>query len=121
MYREFEELPVYQAGMEFCDQIYTLSETARVRRDFAFLDQIRRAATSITNNIAEGYERDSKKEFRYLLRVAKGSAGEVRSMLHLARRLQYISDTEHKDFVERAKSISRQIAGFIRYLDTCAL
>ena len=116
MYKEFEELPVYRLAVEFSEQMYEIVAMSRIHHDFSFADQLRRATISITNNIAEGFERDSNNEFRYFLRVAKGSAGEVRSMLHLARKLDYISDEMHEAGCDQAKSISRQLAGFIAFL-----
>ena len=59
-------------------------------RDYNFKNQIERASISIMNNIAEGFERRSNKDFRQFLYFAKGSSGEVRNMLHLAKELNYI-------------------------------
>jgi four helix bundle protein len=117
MYREFEDLPIYQEALAVSEQMFGLARTSAIRRDFSMADQFRRAIISITNNIAEGFERDSNKEFRYFLRVAKGSAGEARSILHLAFRLQYISAEEHEHCCDLMRTVSRQLAGFIRYLN----
>lgn len=85
-------------------------------RDYGFKNQIERATVSVMNNIAEGFERSSNKEFKYFLYVAKGSCGEVRSMLYLAFRLNYISEDEFKFFYGLSVGISRLLAGLIRTL-----
>jgi four helix bundle protein len=86
-YDRFEQLPVWQAAMSLAQRIYALLD----RREFARLpelrDQLRRAALSVSNNIAEGFERGSTAELLYFLYVARGSAGEVRSMLLFCQRL----------------------------------
>jgi four helix bundle protein len=78
---------------------------------------MRRAAVSIMSNIAEGFERNSDKGFRHFLYVAKASAGEVRSLLYVARDLAYIEETIYQQLAEQSIKLGRQIAGFIRYLD----
>ena len=116
MYKRFEDLPVYQTAAELTECIYSLIAGSAIQQDFSFKDQLRKATLSITNNIAEGFERDSNNEFRYFLRVAKGSAGEVRSMLLIAHRLEYISDQQLSQFNSNLEDIGRQIGGFLRYL-----
>lgn len=99
--------------MLFTIAIYKEFNTSK---DFSFRDQICKASVSITNNIAEGYERRSNKEFRQFLFIAKGSCGEVRSMIHLAHALKYISDQKHQKLSSDAVEISRILAGFIKTL-----
>jgi len=74
----FEDLLVWQKGMEIVKQVYLISKEGELCRDFALLDQLRRAAISIPTNIAEGFERSSRKEYVNFLNYAKGSTGEVR-------------------------------------------
>jgi four helix bundle protein len=81
----FEDLLVWQKGMEMVKEIYRLTQEGSLSRDFGLRDQLRRASLSIPTNIAEGFERDSRKEYLNFLNIAKGSAGEVRSLLHAAR------------------------------------
>ncbi len=76
--------------MDLTEEIYLASAKLRFADDYGLKDQIRKASISITSNIAEGYERYSRKEFRQFLSIARGSAGEVRSQLYLAHRLKYI-------------------------------
>ncbi len=77
----FEDLRVWQKGIELVKQIYLLTSQGHLSRDFGLKDQLRRASISIPTNIAEGFERYSRKEYIHLRRIAKGSAGEVRSLL----------------------------------------
>ena len=86
--RRFEDVIAWQKAKDLAVGIYTeFSES----KDFAFKDQIQRSAVSIMNNIAEGFERRTNDEFKYFLYVAKGSCGEVRSMLYLAKELNKIT------------------------------
>lgn len=99
MAKTFEELDTWKTAKELSIFIYRLF---RECKDFKFRDQIQSAAVSVMNNIAEGFERKSRKEFARFLCISKGSAGEVRSMLYLALELKFISQ---KDFDE-AKNVA---------------
>ena len=79
--KRFEDLEAWQLSRELTNQIYTITKRESICRDFSFVDQIRKAAISIMNNIAEGFERGSNKDFVKFLFIARGSAGEVRSLL----------------------------------------
>ena len=83
-------------------------------KDFGFKDQILRAVVSISNNIAEGYERKSNKELKQFLYISKGSAGEVRSMLYLALKLSYISQADFDKSYNLSLEISKMLSGFIK-------
>ncbi len=72
------------------------------------------------SNIAEGFERGSDRDFRHFLFIAKASAGEVRSLLYVALDLEYIDPPTYASLTEQSGRISRQIAGFIKYLDSQA-
>ncbi len=85
-------------------------------KDYSFCDQIRRASVSVMNNIAEGFERKSNNDFKNFLFIAKGSCGEVRSMLYLALELKYINEREYKELNFLATEISKMISGFIKTL-----
>jgi four helix bundle protein len=82
----------------------------KFKRDYALRDQIRRAAVSVMPNIAEGFERYSRTEFRHFLAIARGSASEMRSQLHLAHGLAYISDAEFKALYRSCVDLSRMLA-----------
>lgn len=85
------------------------------------MDQIRRAAVSITSNIAEGFERGGDKEFIYALSMAKGSCGEVRSQLYVALDVGYIDQTHFDELSGKSLVVSRLIGGFMKYLQTSTL
>lgn len=85
-------------------------------RDFGFKDQIQRAAVSVMNNIAEGFERKSNNEFKYFLYIAKGSCGEVRSMLYLAKELNTISKESFNEKYQLAEETSKVLSGLIKTL-----
>lgn len=112
----FEKITSWQKARAFNKRIYLTSESPFFRQDFDFVRQIRRASLSITSNIAEGFERNSDKEFVYFLFVAKASAGEVRSQLYLAFDLGYISDNEFTELLAEVSNISKLISGLIKYL-----
>jgi len=89
--KSFEDLQVWKDAREFVKSIYELTSSAKFNKDYGLKDQIQRAAVSIINNIAEGFERDNNKEFIKSLGYSKGSAGEIRSMLYVALDLNYIT------------------------------
>ena len=80
-YARFEELPVRQAGSEPALRLFTLGEKLPLSRHRSLRDQIERAALSVSNNIAEGFERGTTQELLTFPYIARGWAGEVRSML----------------------------------------
>ncbi len=112
-FREFEELPVWQKAKDIAILIYNFSETGKISKDYSLKDQIRRSAISISSNIAEGYERGTTKEFIRYLYIAKGSAGELRSQLIIAKELGYLNSDAQIEFLTSLKDISRQLSGFI--------
>lgn len=112
----FEELQVWQAGMDLCKQVYRLTNTESFSKDFGLKDQIRRSAISVPSNISEGFERDSQKQFLYFLAIAKGSCGEVRTQIQLAFELEYINDEELNSIKIKCIETSKQLSGFISYL-----
>jgi four helix bundle protein len=117
---QFEDLLVWQKGMEIIKQIYLITQEGHLAKDFSLRDQIRRAALSITNNIAEGFERSSRKEYLNFLNFAKGSAGEVRSLLHVALEIGYLDQTRYEGLREKLLELSRFIANQIKSLKVSA-
>ena len=108
-YDRFEQLPMWQAAVELGERVYAMTERPAFRRRFSLRDQIERATVSISNNIAEGFERGTTQELLTFLYIARGSAGEVRSMLCLIERFPAFADlkSEISDLKSRAESISR--------------
>ena len=113
--RRFEELRVWQESRALVKDIYTLTEPLK---DWSFKDQIRRAAVSVMNNIAEGSESGRDANFTRFLNVAKGSCGEVRSMLYLMNDLFPIDEQQISALQNRAERISSNIYNLIVYLNT---
>lgn len=112
----FEKIASWQKARQFNKRIYVATETEQFKRDFDLTRQIRRASISISSNIAEGFERNSDKEFIYFLFVAKASAGEVRSQLYLAFDLNYIDENILDELIAEVTRISQLISGLIKYL-----
>src|SRR5512137_831939 len=83
-YKRFEDLPVWNAAIELAHDVYALTEKSQFKGKYSLRDQIERAALSVSNNIAEGFERGTTQELLTFLYIARGSAGEVRSMLRFA-------------------------------------
>jgi four helix bundle protein len=105
--KRFEELRIWQEARGLVRDVYgVLSHCS----DFSFRDQIQRAALSVMNNIAEGFERRTKKDFAHFLDVAKGSAGEVRSMTYAAEDLSYLSNAVAASLRERCVALAQGIA-----------
>ncbi len=111
----FEDLIVWQLAIDLAASVYTAWETSR---DFSFRDQVQRAAVSISSNIAEGYERDSNADFIRFLYYAKGSCGEIRSQLHLARRVRLLTDQTATAMIEEARLLSRKLGAYIKVRET---
>jgi four helix bundle protein len=111
--RCFEDVIAWQKARKLSKNIYKLFTG---NKDYSFCNQINRASVSISNNIAEGFERKSNKELRAFLYIAKGSCGEVRSMIYLALDLKYISERNFKIIFNQTTEVSKLIAGFIKSL-----
>lgn len=113
MVKRFEDLIAWQKARLLSVAIYKAFEDSK---DYGFKDQIQRAAVSAMNNIAEGFERKTKKEFSYFLSIAKGSCGEVRSMLVLAKDLKKLSTETADSLLQQAEETSKIIAGLMNSL-----
>jgi len=113
-YTRFEELPVWQAAMALCERVFALTEDKAFNYKGDLRSQLQRAALSICNNVAEGFERGTTQELLTFLYIARGSAGEVRSMLLLADRLPAFGHLKSgiSDLKSQCESISRQLRGW---------
>lgn len=117
-YKRFEDLPVWQAAMDLALRVDRLTKDRAFRRPGDLTSQLQRAALSISNNIAEGFERGSTSELLMFLYIARGSAGELRSMIHFC---QQNPDFVHlksqiSDLRRLAESCSRQIQAWAKSL-----
>lgn len=112
-YQTFEDLEVWKKSKELVLTAYTLCKPLK---DYEFKNQMTACALSVMNNIAEGFERRTEKDYRHFLFIAKGSVGEFRSMLYIAQELLYISPEEKNSLTCRAEEISKMLAGYIKSL-----
>jgi four helix bundle protein len=119
--QNFEEIEAWQKGRELTRRIYQLTAKEKFARDFTLKDQIKRAAISITSNIAEGFERGGNREFVQFLAIAKGSASELKSQLYTALDVGYIAQTEFNELHQLTHSIMLLISGFMKYLQQSEL
>ena len=113
----FEDLRVWQKGIELVKQVYLLTKEGDLSKDFGLRDQLRRASVSIPTNIAEGFERYSRKEYVNFLNIAKGSAGEVRSLLRVALEIGYLNRSKYEELYHIAMDLSRMLSSQIQSLN----
>ena len=112
----FEDIDAWKKARELTKIIYEVTAQGKIAADFSLRDQIRRASVSIMANIAEGFEREGNKEFRQFLTPAKGSVGEVKSLLYVALDCGLTSSEQFNLIMALADDASRLLAGFLRYL-----
>ena len=114
---KFEDLRIWQESRELVGLIYKAITSDPVgSKDWGFRNQIQTAVVSSMNNIAEGFERGSDKDFARFLDIAKASCVEVRSMLYLAEDLNYIDGEKSMDLREKAVIISKGISALSKHL-----
>ncbi len=113
-YSRFEDLPVWTEAIRLAEDVYNMTESRDWRGSHSLRDQLERAALSVSNNIAEGFERGTTNELLAFLYIARGSAGEVRSMLcFLERRSGFANlKSQISDLKSIAESCSRQLRGW---------
>jgi four helix bundle protein len=112
----FEDLEIWKLSRTLSKDIYQITNSQEFKSDIRFCSQIRAAVGSIMDNIAEGFEREGKKEFIQFLYVAKGSCGEVRSQLYRATDAGYISTEQCNSLLTQTKKVGSKISNMIRYL-----
>jgi len=112
----FEDMEVWQLARELVKLIYLVTREEPFAKDFRLCSQIQSAAVSVMTNIAEGFERQSKKEFIRFLYIAKASCGEVRSLNYVASDIAYVNNEISEKINADASLISKSISGFIKYL-----
>lgn len=122
-YSRFEELPVWRCSADLAASLFRWTAQSCFRGKGDLNSQIQRAALSISNNIAEGFERGTTAELLACLYIARGSAGEVRSMLCVMDRMEEFSHlkSEISDFKSQCESISRQLRGWADSLQNSAI
>ena len=113
MVSDFEELAIYKESRTLAKQVYEITRVGEFRYDTRFVQQIRAASGSISDNIAEGFERQGNKEFIQFLYIAKGSCGEFRSQINRAYDAQFISQETYNQMYADCKKLSAGITKFI--------
>jgi len=108
---KFEDLDVWQEGMRISESIY---KALKECRDFGLCDQMQRAAVSIPSNIAEGFERDSNKEYIHFLYYAKASCGELRTQIYLAIKLGVVEKHKGDELIDKTRKISSMLFNLIK-------
>ena len=113
----FEDLGIWKLSLKLTKKIYDITSKKKFSRDFGLRDQIRKAIISISSNIVEGFEKNNNNELIRFLKIAKGSAGEVRNQLYIALVVGYITREEFDALNQELETLSKQIGGFIVYLE----
>ena len=116
MIQRFEDIQAWQEARALVKMIYQLTNKDKFSKDFGMRDQIRRASVSVMNNIAEGFDCESKAEFARFLGIARRSAVEVQSLLYAAMDVDYIDQAEFDAHYEQARKAKALIGGFKRSL-----
>jgi len=114
--QQFENLECWKLARQLTNSIYDFTRGDKAKNDFAYVDQVRRASISIMNNISEGHERGSSKDFIKFLYIARGSAGEVRNMLYIGQDQGYMDKPAFEELMHLVTQISKACYGLIRYL-----
>ena len=115
-YKKFENLPCWQKTKELCNTVFKLINKVKFKRDIALKDQIWKAAGSTMDNIAEGFDDGSTREFIRFLGYSQRSCSEVQSQLYRAVDCGYIDQSEFKIVYDLASDCRKQIKGFRKYL-----
>lgn len=113
---KFEDLECWKQSIEVAKKVYAMTLTENFSKDYALRDQIRRSAISVGSNIAEGFERNGNKEFIRFLKIAKGSCGECRHQIYLAKELSYLNNNQFNDIYDELIHLSSRIGKLITYL-----
>ena len=114
MVNDFEELTIYQNSRKLAKQVYEITRTGEFKYDTRFVQQIRASSGSISDNIAEGFERQGNKEFIQFLYIAKGSCGEFRSQINRAFDAGFISQETYNQMYNDCKKLGAGILNFIK-------
>lgn len=117
MIKQFEDLEIWQLARALCQDIFNIIKTTPLGTDYKLRDQINGSSGSIMDNIAEGFERDGKNEFRQFLSIAKGSCGETRSQLYRVFDKKYINPEKFEEIKDKTIVLSKKISSFINYLN----
>ncbi len=113
---KFEDLEIWQLSRDLCKRVYSITSREPFQSDFRFRDQIRASSGSVSDNIAEGFDRGGNKEFIQFLFVAKGSCGETRNQSYRAFDCNYLTKDELDELLSSTDMLSRKITNLIKRL-----
>lgn len=116
--QDFEDLRIYQQSRSLAKQVYQITKVGDFKTDYRFVQQIRASAGSVSDNIAEGFERQGTKEFKNFLIIAKGSCGELRSQINRAFDAEWISEEQYNQMYADCRKLSIGINHLIQTLKT---
>ena len=114
--KNFEEIEAWKEARNLNKLIYQITTRDPFKKDFGLTGQIQRASITVMANIAEGFDRQSDKEFIHYLNIASSSASEIQSHLYAALDLAYIKEEEFKTLYDQTTKVKKLINGFIAYL-----
>ena len=116
MVKDFEDLAIYQQSRALAKQVYQITKVEPFKSDYRFVQQIRASSGSISDNIAEGFERQGTKETKNFMYIAKGSCGELRSQINRAYDAEWIDAENYKQMYEDCRKLAVGINHFIQSL-----
>ena len=114
--RRFEDLEVWKRSCRLVVEIYKITGSGEIEKDWGLKDQLRRSAVSIPSNIAEGFDRDSNTEFKRFLFIAKGSTAELKTQIYITESIGFIDKEISRPIIQECDEISRMIGSLIKYL-----
>jgi four helix bundle protein len=114
--QSYRDLIAWQKAVALVTEIYRVSQKFPNEESFGLTSQLRRAAVSIPSNIAEGQGRLGRKEFQHFLGMARGSLKEMETQIIIARNLDYLSEAETNDILERSSEVGRILNGLLSSL-----
>lgn len=115
--QRFEDLEIWQIARGLYNKVSKVVEILRAAKEFRFAEQMKSAAGSVMDNIAEGFERNSRLEFVNSLGISKGECGELKSQLYRALDDEYIDNKLFDELYDEADKETRKIASFMKYLN----
>ena len=115
-YYSFTELPLWKEAVDFAAEVYMFCEEGKLKSDYRMKDQLRAAASSISNNVAEGFEYVNSKVFIRFLTYSKGSAGEAYNQFTILYKAKMIEEKDYLNYSTKAMDFTKKIGGFIQYL-----
>ena len=117
----FEDLEIWQLSRKLYQKVSLIAGLLRKKKEFRFAEQIKSAAGSVMDNIAEGFERNSRLEFLNSLSISKGECGEIKSQLYRLSDDKYITEKDFEELYEDCDKLSKKIANFVKYLNSSAI